>query len=202
MANNDPRASTSGSLPVATDDVSGVHYQRVKLVDGTEDSSTNIPGDGQGLYVQVRHPRANIAELTITLNSLAASATVGRASTAVNMSSNIPYDVMLMAAFNSTGSSGVVEVYGVGSIDGTDWSGDRSGWNGTNQSYTLEAPGSLNMALIGTVRCYAASTIYRGLFSLRQAFGFVPPWWAVVVVNNTSGALASFANYVKYSAVW
>jgi hypothetical protein len=37
---------------VATDDVSNVHYQQLKLVDGTLNSTTPIPGDGSGLSVQ------------------------------------------------------------------------------------------------------------------------------------------------------
>ena len=38
----------------ATDDIGGVHYQKVKLVDGTADSTTAIPGDAtNGLDVDV-----------------------------------------------------------------------------------------------------------------------------------------------------
>jgi hypothetical protein len=48
-------AITAGSgTTVATDDVGGVHYQRVKLVDGTLDSPAAIPGDATyGLDVDV-----------------------------------------------------------------------------------------------------------------------------------------------------
>ncbi len=47
MANN-------SALTVATDDAAGVHYQYVKLADGTEDSTAIIPGDAtNGLYVNV-----------------------------------------------------------------------------------------------------------------------------------------------------
>lgn len=37
---------------IAADDVSGVWYQRFKLVDGTLDSATGIPGDAAGLRVK------------------------------------------------------------------------------------------------------------------------------------------------------
>lgn len=49
-------AITAGSgTTIATDDVSSVHYQRVKLVDGTLDSTAAIPGDAtNGLYVNVK----------------------------------------------------------------------------------------------------------------------------------------------------
>jgi len=51
MADNVAITAGSGTT-IATDDVSGTHYQRVKLVDGTLDSSTAIPGDANGLYNQ------------------------------------------------------------------------------------------------------------------------------------------------------
>jgi hypothetical protein len=59
-------AITAGSgTTVATDDVSGTHYQRVKLVDGTLDSSTAIPGDGSGLYTQSVLERATFVVKTV-----------------------------------------------------------------------------------------------------------------------------------------
>jgi hypothetical protein len=39
-------------IPIATDEIATVHYQRVKLTDGTTDSTTPIPGDGNGLTTQ------------------------------------------------------------------------------------------------------------------------------------------------------
>lgn len=50
MADN--LAITAGSgTTIGTDDVSGVHIQKVKLIDGTVDSSTTIPGSANGLQV-------------------------------------------------------------------------------------------------------------------------------------------------------
>jgi hypothetical protein len=46
MANNTVLNSGSGGNTAATDDVAGVHYQRVKLTDGTEDSTTVIAAGG------------------------------------------------------------------------------------------------------------------------------------------------------------
>jgi len=46
-------AITAGvGTTVGTDDVGGVHYQMVKLVNGTLDSATPIPGSANGLFVQ------------------------------------------------------------------------------------------------------------------------------------------------------
>ncbi len=53
MADNVAITAGSGTS-VATDDVSGVHYQKVKLIDGTADSSAAIKGDATyGLDVDV-----------------------------------------------------------------------------------------------------------------------------------------------------
>lgn len=54
MADNVTITAGSGTS-IATDDVSGQHYQRVKLTDGRADSTEVIPADEtNGLYVQVR----------------------------------------------------------------------------------------------------------------------------------------------------
>lgn len=54
MADNTEITAGAGTS-VATDDVGGVHYQRIKLVDGTADSSSAIPGSStKGLYVDPR----------------------------------------------------------------------------------------------------------------------------------------------------
>jgi hypothetical protein len=53
MADNVPITAGSGTT-IATDDVSTVHYQKVKLVDGTADSTAAIAGDAtNGLDVDV-----------------------------------------------------------------------------------------------------------------------------------------------------
>jgi len=44
-------ATVPGSTVIATDDAGSAHYQKVKLVDGTADSTTVIPGDANGLQV-------------------------------------------------------------------------------------------------------------------------------------------------------
>lgn len=51
MADNVAITAGSGTT-IATDDVATVHYQRVKLVNGTLDATDAIPGDVNGLYAQ------------------------------------------------------------------------------------------------------------------------------------------------------
>ena len=64
MADNTTITPGSGAS-IATDDVSSVHYQKVKLTDGTADSSTVIPGSAHGLYTDVRTTSAH-QQFTVT----------------------------------------------------------------------------------------------------------------------------------------
>lgn len=67
-------AITAGSgTTVATDDVTGVHYQRMKLVDGTLDGTDAIPGSAaRGLHVD---PRELLTEVAITSSGLTTATT-------------------------------------------------------------------------------------------------------------------------------
>ena len=71
---------------------------------------------------------ANSAALTITLNSLATSTTVGRQATVIDNGTNL-YDDVLVTVIISTsasaiGSSKTVSVYVSGSEDGTNYDQD------------------------------------------------------------------------------
>jgi hypothetical protein len=76
-------AITAGSgTTIATDDVGTVHYQRVKLVDGTLDSSAAIPGDAtSGLWVaprpSTRHVQVQSAGLTTATTAYTANDQLG-----------------------------------------------------------------------------------------------------------------------------
>ena len=67
MADNlTTQSATPATVPsasvIATDDVSGVHFQRVKLVDGTLDSNVGIAGDAtNGLDVDVTRVQGTVA---------------------------------------------------------------------------------------------------------------------------------------------
>ena len=54
MTDNVTLNAGSGGDTIATEDIGGVEYQRIKLIDGTTSSTTPIPGDGtNGLDVDV-----------------------------------------------------------------------------------------------------------------------------------------------------
>lgn len=96
MADNVPITSGSGTN-IATDDVAGVHYQRVKLVDGTLDSAVGIPGDAaNGLDVDVTRVQGTVnvadggASLTTDTPQLPAALVGGRLDVNVGASAALP----------------------------------------------------------------------------------------------------------------
>lgn len=75
MANNIAVTAGAGTT-VATDDIAGIHYQRVKIVDGTEDGTAGLPGDAaNGLDVDVTRLPA-LAAGTNAIGKLAANSGV------------------------------------------------------------------------------------------------------------------------------
>jgi len=64
-------SSIGGGTSVATDDVSNVHYQVIKLADGTAESSTRIPGGSTGLHITTF---SVVRQLTLSLSGGAAYA--------------------------------------------------------------------------------------------------------------------------------
>lgn len=61
MADNTVLNTGAGGDTIATDDVAGVKYQRVKLMDGTADSTAVIPGDAtNGLDVDVTRVQGTV----------------------------------------------------------------------------------------------------------------------------------------------
>ena len=70
MADNLTTTTTVSTVPnatvIATHDAGSAHYQKVKLVDGTADSTTVIPGTANGLQVVTA---ATVIDLTLSLDT-------------------------------------------------------------------------------------------------------------------------------------
>jgi len=134
------------------------------------------------------------------LQSLASSSTAGTASAEVDLSTVAVDDVLVTVKITMTtaGSpTGLVEVYVLTSLDGTTYSGDTT-YSGTAAAYTLGAAGSINLTPGTYIKPHANTNAYQGSFSLRSACGFVPPYWALVIVNNSGIALHSSGNGADY----
>lgn len=111
MADNVAVTAGTGTT-IATDDVSAVHFQKVKLVDGTADSSTVIPGGAEGLKVETDVPTNPAIDYASSTN-LDASGTVNldtgeRASKklrAVEVFCSVPFKAALHTVDNGSESA-------------------------------------------------------------------------------------------------
>ena len=143
--------------------------------------------------------------LTTGLNSLAQSTTAGFASAKIDNTTNLYDDVLITAQFVwSTGTpTGYMELYALGSNDGTIFSGDTS-YSGTSAAYTIASAGKVsNLAFLGIVDPIAASSTRQGFFSLAAAFnGRVPAFWAIVCLNNTGATALSTGNTITGRGLW
>jgi len=134
--------------------------------------------------------------LTITLASLSASATVGRQATVVDNTADLALDVLVQGQIETGTVSGNKQVllYVAGSVDGgTTYSGDNGAntIGATDAGFTRADPTGLN--LIGVLPCPTSSVIMAfGPYSVAQAFGGnMPDHWTLVVFNDTGAAFSA-----------
>lgn len=137
-----------------------------------------------------------------TITCTLASLTTGslRQSTAVDNSSNVFQDVLVMVKIKTAGSgtsaTGIVNVWAYGSVDGGTTYTD--GATGTDGAFTPTNPA--NARLLGVLNCVANSTTYvGGPWSVAAAFGgIMPDHWGIIVENKTGGTLdATEGNHAK-----
>lgn len=134
--------------------------------------------------------------ITCSFNTLAASATVGRAATAIDNSSGLFLDILLFGLISAGTVSGNKQflVYVTGSADGGTTYGGKNGSNaisGTDAAFTRADPTEL--VLVKVIPLPTSSQVYSfGPISLAQVFGGTLPDHVVVVVfNDSGGALAN-----------
>lgn len=128
-----------------------------------------------------------IDTLTITLASLANGS--GRASTAVDNTSNLDLDgtVFVKIKTNAAGTSatGHIDVYIVKSPDGSNYD---DAFAGTDAALTPNAA-----TFLFSFPATANATTYQGSERLSKVFERLPKKFAICVVNNSGAALDSTA---------
>ena len=144
------------------------------------------------------------AAITITLNSLATSTTVGRQGTVIdNTGLTILPDDFLITTIISTsssaiGSSKTVAVYISGSEDGTNFDQDDGVMGASDAAYTINLPTNLKTGVI--MYCPTASKVYNATFPLAGLWaGAMPRKWVPVACNDTNQSLKSTGNSMSYS---
>lgn len=156
--------------------------------------------------IKTKYGTANQA-ITITLNSLAASTTVGRQSTVVDNTSNLYVDALLqvtitMANTATTGAE-TIFVYGYGTADGTTYTGQPAA-SGSDATHTLVDARLHPFPLIGRIATITQNIAYvGGPWSVAAAFGGVlPAKWGILVVNdNGAAAIHSSGNAAVYQGI-
>jgi hypothetical protein len=142
--------------------------------------------------------------ITITLNSLASSATAGRESTAVDNGTDKFSDALLSVsaklAAGTPANDKAIYVYGYASEDGTNYTDPATGADAAVT--TVRVP--TNLVLIGVIMAPDSGALtYKGVFSVAKAFGGVlPRKWGVVIRNYTGVAFDTTGNSVTYSGVY
>ncbi len=140
--------------------------------------------------------------ITCTFTSLANNGQ--RQSTVIDNSSNLFLDALVVvtvkSAAASTSSTGYVNIYAYGTVDGG--TSYTDGATGTDGTITLTAPP--NMRLIGVISVVANSTTYiGGPFSVAAAFGgILPQKWGIVVENKSAATLDASTGAAKYQGMY
>jgi hypothetical protein len=146
------------------------------------------------------------AALTITLASLASSATAGRESTAIDNTSNLGEDALVFVKVKlqagTPANDKAIYVYAYGSEDGTNYTDPATG---TDAAITLRDP--TNLRLIGVINTpdSGALTYKSNPFSVAAAFGgILPRKWGIVIRNYTGIAFdATAGNHsITYTGVF
>jgi hypothetical protein len=127
--------------------------------------------------------------LTVTGLSTLASATYV-ASSAYNANTNQPLDVVIevnVATTNTPAGNKQVSVFAQASLDGTNFqSGPTSGTTATDEP---------DLTLLGVVPMNTTTTTHTKMFSLYNAFGFIPKQFKIVLKNELGVALTSGTVY-------
>ncbi len=136
---------------------------------------------------------ASSANFTLTLASLASSATAGREATAIDNSSNLYLDAIVQVKValqtGTPANDKAVYVYVYGSEDGTTYTDNATG---SDAAITLRSP--TVMTVIGVIPCpdSGALTYESQPMSVAAAFGgYLPRKWGIVIRNYTGVALSA-----------
>lgn len=164
---DDVQITQGSGTTVATDDVAGVHYQRVKLVDGTADGTTPIPGGAGGLLVDLGSNNDVTVTGTVTADAGTGFApVVTDGSAAGTTGTHVLGTDGTNAQILSTNASGHVNIADGGNVitvDGTVTATatdlDIRDLSSATDSVTVAqaTAGNLNATVVGTVTANAGS---------------------------------------------
>lgn len=129
---------------------------------------------------------------TIALNSLAASTYVSAGTIDVTAIDPIDTVVEVEATPGTVAGNKQLVVFVQVSFDNTNFStGPTSGTTATDEP---------NLRFLGALPLNTNSTLQRGAFSIMSALGYVPPYFKIIVKNDSGAALAASGHAVYHTS--
>lgn len=129
---------------------------------------------------------------TSALDSLAASTYVSAGTIDVTAIDPIDTVVEVEATPGTTSGNKQLVVFAQVSFDNTNFStGPVSGTTATDEP---------NLRFLGTLPLNTNSTLQRGAFSVMSALGYVPPYFRIIVKNDSGAALAASGHAVYHTS--
>ena len=145
--------------------------------------------------------------MTVTnLHSLASSATAGWQSAEVDNTSNLFLDALVQCVLDFANSAPAnskgVFVYAAGGLETGKLSNPFSGSEGTLTLTDVATTGQ-NAKRIGFIHYNTADEVVESSpMSVANGFGWLPPFWAIGLMNHSGAALAASGNTVKYRGIY
>lgn len=143
--------------------------------------------------------------ITITLDALATSTTVGRQGTVIDNGTNLFDDVLvtlkIVTSASAIGSSKSVAAYNAGSEDGTNYDCDDAAIGATDAGYTINSPTNLKVASV--MNCPTSSKTYYRTYPVAPLYGgIMPRKWTPVVCNDTNQNLGTGCAMTYTGITW
>lgn len=128
---------------------------------------------------------------TTALNSLASATYVSAGTIDVNATDPIDVVVEVEATPGTVAGNKQLLVFAQASFDNTNFStGPTSGTTATDEP---------NLLFLGSLPLNTNATLQRRPFSVMSALGYVPPYFKIIVKNDSGAALAASGHAVYYT---
>lgn len=213
MADNTTLNTGTGGDVIATDDISSVKFQRVKLTlgaDGVNDGDVSSSNKLPVKSTQKPSYGATVVMTVTNLQSMASSATVGWQSARVSNLSTLAtdYEIMVKLTTANTAPANDKAMYVFvcpfyTSDAGTTWFASSQGTTtlptGTEGTTTIASPH--NLRLLGVLNYTTQQMVVQDTFLLSNCFGNRMPDGFSIIIINFSGAALSTSCIVDYSPI-
>lgn len=138
-------------------------------------------------------PAGTRTQLTITaLDNLASANYVSAGNIDVSVADPLDVVIEVAATVGVVAGNKQLLVFVKTSFDNTTFStGPESGASAVDEP---------NLRFIGSLPANTASVLHRGAFSVMSALGYVPPFFRVIVKNDTGVALAATGHAVHFTS--